>query len=308
MLISAINSRLIRFFYHRSHLFYRALRFFLRRDILIGFRLQPKMEKLWGTEGRCDSMGVPLFVSLSDLKGYSLWIEGTAQFEKIEFLASALAKLSKPGPAAFIDCGANYGEFLALLNSGAPISHWTALEPNPNVNAKLEKTLNALKENKKYSHIFFDLEKKAVVPAGESSLINLHFNPAYSGGGSLLKDFSSGNSQSLQVATVAIPQIFSKILSFSKPSVVVIKIDVEGYEFELLPAFLQELRTHHLDYLILFETHLKDVKMRSKLQVLIKDTVDQQVVYPQKYAALNLLSGEIPLTQYDIAIASWKLN
>ena len=112
----------------------------------------------------------------------------------------------------------------------------------------------------------------------------------------------------MKVDTISIPQIFSLLFSKVAPTVVVIKIDVEGYEFELLPAYLQELRTRKIDYLILFETHLKNSEMRAQFQKLLSGTVDQQVVYPKKYSGVNLLSDQLPLTQYDIAIASWKLS
>jgi FkbM family methyltransferase len=305
MILSAFVSRVARFFYYRSQFFYRAWRFPIRRLIRFGYALARKMGV--SSEVRCDSIGTPICVSLKDLKGFSLWVEGTAQFEKIDYLQRCLETKPQSGPAVFVDCGANYGEFLSLLARTNSIEKWIAVEPNPFVNSCLEKTLASLAGNLQFGQVRFQLHKSAIVPNAGAQDIQLHFNPYYSGGGSIVKSFSTGNTQSVPVSTVSIPQIIESIPKETQAHLAVIKIDVEGFEFELLPTFLDELQKYKLGYVILFETHLKTAEDVSKLRQIVARTSGHKVVYPPKHENLNLSTSEIPLTQYDIAIASWKI-
>ncbi len=306
MILSAFVSRVARFFYYRSQFFYRAWRFPIRRLIRGGYALAHKLGIT--SEVRCDSIGTPLYVSLKDLKGFSLWVEGTAQFEKIDYLQKCLETKPQSNSVVFIDCGANYGEFLSLLARSRSISKWISVEPNPFVNSCLEKTLADLSKDSKFGQTKFQLHKSAIVPADGVKDIQLHFSPYYSGGGSIVKSFSTGNTQSVPVSTVSISSIIRSVAKDFGHALAVIKIDVEGFEFDLLPTFLDQLQEHQMGYLILFETHLKTSADVEKLRNIVARTSGQKVVYPPKHENLNLSSGNIPLTQYDIAIASWKIS
>jgi FkbM family methyltransferase len=306
-MISYLNSRLTRFFYYRNTFIYRVLRFISRRLIVYGYRLQTKMKWVFGEEATCDSMGVALSVSLKDLKGFSLWIEGSAQFEKIDYLVHAIQSYSHSGPIGFIDCGANYGEFLGVLTEDVKIQYWLAIEPNPLVNCQLEKTLSTLSAQEVSSPTTFDLKKLAIVPADGAASLQLHFNPYYSGGGSLVESFSTGNSESISVETLSVSNAIKLVAEKVQAKLITIKIDVEGFEFELLPGFITELKTRNLDFLILFETHIKDLSALGQLQSILKTVKSHKIVYPRKLAGTDLLSSEAPFTQYDIALASWDL-
>lgn len=144
-----------------------------------------------------------------------------------------------------IDCGANIGDFTAILAAKGGYVH--AIEPNPIAFRALSKRFDGFK---KVSCI----EAAAHTQSGEASLY-LHKNSTndplkFSTGSSMLKE--KGNidvNSTILVKTINLGE-FIKNLGHVR----ILKIDIEGAEVELLECLISLELTRLVDY-IFVETH-----------------------------------------------------
>ncbi len=286
--------------YYRNLFLYRAFRFPVIRLIrllhkmIVNFNLNPS--------GKVDCFGVELSVALKDKKGLTLYVEGSAQFDKIFYFEKLIQSQSQE-PSVFIDCGANYGEFLCLASRLPGVKKWYALEPNPFVNSYLEKTIKELSESSKASKTEFHLLKSAIVPEESNERVMLHFNPFYSGGASLLEGYSQDNSKKLEVSSISIAKLLDAATLQENLKSIILKIDIEGFEFEILPTFIKEFKARNLHYSILFETHINSQESLSRLIEVAQLCPVVKFVDPKIYRGNTGISQNLEFNQYEIFLS-----
>lgn len=175
--------------------------------------------------------GYSLWVRTDDLRSYWISRERGTQ----PSLIAAWRSLLDLAPALAVDVGANYGEFSVQAAGTVPL---LAVEANPAVYQLLAKNLRG------YSEVV-SVNAAASDHCGGMSL----FMPSgYTGGSSLSADVVSGigarhiprstpvNEINIQVLTL------DEMLTDRHPESVILKIDVEGFEREVLDGAANTLR------------------------------------------------------------------
>tara|TARA_R100001443_G_scaffold115277_1_gene132676 strand:+ start:3380 stop:4144 length:765 start_codon:yes stop_codon:yes gene_type:complete len=165
-----------------------------------------------------------------DCRGYWVFCMKGTQKEKVDIIRNELINNK---PELFVDLGANYGEFTAGicdLNINT-----LCIEPNPKVASCLK---NSFKDD---DHVTI-IDK--VCGDVHNGTVEFNINPNYSGGGSMyknvIKSWSDGryseihnNNEVVKVGSInlvnTIKEVYGKI-----PSSIFIKMDVEGYEDEIM--------------------------------------------------------------------------
>jgi len=120
----------------------------------------------------------------------------------------------------FVDIGANIGYF-SLLGASVvgPTGQIYAFEPISRVEQQLKMSVKA--------NNYENVKIKNMALGAKPSVMHLEIMPGNVGGSSLVKNIGSGQSESVKVSTL------DKELAHSE-AVSIIKIDVEGYEYEVL--------------------------------------------------------------------------
>lgn len=132
--------------------------------------------------------------------------------------------------AAFVDIGASYGLFTILASQQLTRGHVLAFEPNPDIYQRLIKA-SRLNGSRNVTAV-----QSAVGPT--AGLMNLQYNPAHSGMARLVEIASAcaGEFVSVSVINPAESDLFDQALTSNELH---IKIDVEGFELEIIRALRQ---------------------------------------------------------------------
>lgn len=174
-----------------------------------------------------------LHVNGDDFRAYRIWRLGGSQKVKVELLR----RLCEARPRLFIDVGANYGEF-SIIPAEMGIS-CLAVEANPRVAACLRNTLSH------YPNVSM-VEAAAGDHAGSATF---YYCTNASGSGSLASGTPAVEAEffSKSVNTITIPMYtideLAAIANIQSTDGVLLKIDVEGFEEEVLAGASQLLRT-----------------------------------------------------------------
>lgn len=215
---------------------------------------------------------VDLFLNKGDLRSYLISLH--RQDHKIIVFKKLSATISSD---IFIDIGANYGEFSAILSSH--FKNIFSIEPNPLITTCLKKTLSNLstKENQ------ICLIDKACTESSVGS-IPFEITVDYSGGNHIIqKNEGSTKSilSSLQKFYIEVKKIsVESILKMAKEKIkerklnnnISIKIDVEGCEYQILKGIQSIDKRNHFDFqkvLIMFEFNNNSFPNKKKIFELI---------------------------------------
>lgn len=135
----------------------------------------------------------------------------------------------------FIDVGANIGQTLLKIKGISPDINYIGFEPNPSCNHYL----NVLIERNR-------IQGAAVIPVGISDKndieeLALYNNTSVDGSASLVKDFRPGNKiYKKKLVPVLDVKTLRRKIKFDKMSI--LKIDVEGAEYEVLSSLKEEIK------------------------------------------------------------------
>jgi FkbM family methyltransferase len=163
-------------------------------------------------------------IDVGDFRAYRIWRLGGSQAEKVRLIAA----LCEAHPALFIDVGANYGEF-TLIPAALGV-RCIAVEPNPGVAACLRETF-AGRAN---------VDVVEAVASNRGGTATFYFCGSATGSGSLARDIPAGEARDFSAATDArtVPATTLDELTAGVDAVrtqgVVLKVDVEGFEKEVL--------------------------------------------------------------------------
>lgn len=127
-------------------------------------------------------------------------------------------------PIRVLDCGANIGDSLLYIKQQAPNALVTCFEPNPAARAVLEKNIHANKWTDTTSVLPYALAKE---PGTAEFFVQEDIDT--SGGGSLTTFLSSKN-----VPLTSYPVEVRTLSEFIEGPVDLLKIDIEGGEFDVL--------------------------------------------------------------------------
>lgn len=171
-----------------------------------------------------------------------------------------LTQLSKDD--IFIDCGANVGqETIPAAEIGAVVY---AFEPNPFAFEELQE------QTKSYGNVH--LFNKAVWDRNTTMKLFLHENSDqdelhWSTGSSLLEE--KGNVRKDKFVEVEVIDLTEFIKKLNK-KIKVLKIDVEGSEFEILEKLIEEELYNQIEH-ILVETHQQKIpSLQDKYEKILK--------------------------------------
>ena len=150
-----------------------------------------------------------------------------------------------PGEIA-IDCGANVGEVTGILAEAGGTVH--AFEPNPHAFKKLSKRFRKNKQVVCHPKAVFSNHGTMDLYLHEQS----HENPVkWSTGSSLLSEKSNVNRDtSVEVELIDLAEFVNSLGQRIK----ILKMDVEGVEYELLECLIQSGAIHQIDH-VFVETH-----------------------------------------------------
>ncbi len=153
----------------------------------------------------------------------------------------ALAKIAAAGPGArglFIDCGSNLGQGYKQFARHFPTSHfdYILIEPNPNCLPEL-KRLAALAER---PHEI--LAQAASTHTGSVKFFGLEQDPTSQGGSMLAEHnsryYAADDARALEVPCFSLAELIrSRSGGYAS---VVLKLDIEGGEYEVLPDLIHQ--------------------------------------------------------------------
>lgn len=172
----------------------------------------------------------------------------------------------RPGEIA-IDCGANVGDVTEVLSEAGGTVH--AFEPNPHAFKKLKKRFRGRE------HVI--CHPKAVFSNHGTTNLYLHEqspeNPVkWSTGSSLLSEKSNVNSDtSVEVELLDLAE-FVKSLG---QRVKILKMDVEGVEYELLERLIESGVIHQIDH-VFVETHEDQMPGLGEKAEVVRQMIEHQ--------------------------------
>ncbi len=216
---------------------------------------------------------VDLFLNKGDLRSYLISLH--RQDHKIIFFKELSSLISSD---IFIDIGANYGEFSALLYSH--FKNIFSIEPNPLITTCLKKTLSNLSTKKNQIYVI----DKACSASSDEGLVPFEITVDYSGGNHIIhKNEVSTKStlSSLQKFYIEVKKIsIESILKLAKEKIeerklnnnISIKMDVEGFEYEILEGIQSLHKRKVFDFqkvLIMFEFNGNSFPNKQKIFDLI---------------------------------------
>ena len=159
-----------------------------------------------------------------------------------------LAKLQVAGPEArglFVDCGSNLGQGFTQFVRHYPLDRfdYILIEPNPNCLPALRRI-----SAERGGHIEI-LEQAASTQVGTVKFFGLEQDPT-SQGGSMLKDHNSryyppDEERALVVPTFSLAELIRE--RGAPYAAVVLKLDIEGGEYEVLPHLIGQAVHRQLD-------------------------------------------------------------
>jgi len=146
-------------------------------------------------------------------------------------LVRVLAQHLANRDGAMVDVGANLGILTALVANAVPGREHICIEANPHTARIAARTLFANKIEK---------AKLVVCAAGDKEgVVELHFTPFHSGNAGLGKTASKAPSSIVKTPMITLDKLLA---SLTESKVAVIKIDVEGFEPEVIMGAMQTIR------------------------------------------------------------------
>nr|WP_305908370.1 FkbM family methyltransferase [Methylomarinum sp. Ch1-1]MDP4521195.1 FkbM family methyltransferase [Methylomarinum sp. Ch1-1] len=156
------------------------------------------------------------------------------------WMVEVLKRVSTLNSGSFLDIGANIGQSLLKLRAVSKTTPWLGLEPNPACSAYLS---NLIRIN--------NFEKSLLIPIGlynSCDLLQLDFfaeGNAVDSGASLVKNPAFRPSRPVIFSQTVPVFTYSDIQKFSPEAPGIIKIDVEGGEYEVLESLVDLLQSEH---------------------------------------------------------------
>lgn len=176
-----------------------------------------RLRRLWRPDREIEEIryfGATFRISPTDLIGREMFLK---RFEWLQITA-ILDACRELNPAAFIDVGANFGLYTCIIGRQRQATQLVAFEPNHWARERLREhiALNGVKDVAIYDSAVGAFRQKASLLPG-------------SPGFSALSAVAPSHQDGYQIDVVSLDETFSFT---SKP--LVLKVDVEGYELEVL--------------------------------------------------------------------------
>lgn len=207
------------------------------------------------------------FLFLTAIRGLGILNYKTEeQSGEAYFVKSVLPEIDAEG-STILDVGANEGDFIATVLENSHKIKCIGIEPHPRIFARLEA---------RFAEQRARVELLNIGAGGEDGTLNLY---DYSdGGGSphasvfkeVIEDIHKGAAQSWQVPVRRLDPIVAE----RGAKVSLVKIDVEGFEFEVLKGLSQTLKEQNVKYVIIEFNEMNVVS-----RTFMKDFVDALVGY-----------------------------
>lgn len=172
--------------------------------------------------------GVKLYLDLRDFRGPSFYVlfggpEAFGHYEKQEKDAIVAAL---PENGVLLDVGANIGLFSLYAAFARPDSRVIAFEPHPKLHACLSRTVQESRIG--------NLEALRVAAGAAPGTLPLYMDETDSGGHSLLEEALTNNRSASSRVEVPVLRLDDVARERGLQRVDVIKIDVQGFECEVL--------------------------------------------------------------------------
>lgn len=211
---------------------------------------------------------------LRKLKPVKLFLKG---FDPIKDL-KASRRRSRAGRKVLIDCGANTGKVFETFYKSRQDFECYLFEPQP----ELSEPLTALIE--KYQGKDISLIKKAVWIKDEKLKFYLatQWGENYKGGSSLLEGHAEKISQldyetPVEVEGIDFTKWFEETVQPSEEDYVMMKMDIEGAEYEVLEKMIaKDLMKYVSELIIEFHFHMNDTISAERHQKLEKALRNQK--------------------------------
>jgi FkbM family methyltransferase len=176
------------------------------------------------------------------------------RLKELEALAStdAQASLARVREGAhrrglFIDCGSNVGQGFTQFSRSYPLAHYDYIlvEPNPNCVPRLRQIVATAKGCVRL------IEQAAGIGVGEVSFYGIDASRPTSEGGSTLKEHNSAyyaadEGKAFTVPTFSLAQLIRD--SAGQYDSIVLKLDIEGGEYEVLDDMIRKDAHRALDF------------------------------------------------------------
>lgn len=204
----------------------------------------------------------PLAVFSQDYVGTNIFLEGFFEFHELECIKQhILPKLTNK--SKFLDIGANVGNHTAAL---APFFEQViAFEPNPRTSKLLE--ANAM--------LFSNVSVRSYGLSNEESIIQTSYSDENVGGASVTSQTTHKNKVEFHLK-----KLDDQLSVEQRSSVSLIKLDVEGHEYEVLCGAVTTLKES--SPLVLFEINIGEIKHGSTKAKEFLNTNDYTYFYHLK--------------------------
>jgi FkbM family methyltransferase len=182
----------------------------------------------------------PLAIFSQDYVGTNIFLEGFYELHELECITKyILPKMTHK--SAFLDIGANVGNHTAAL---APFFEQViAFEPNPRTSKLLE--ANAM--------LFSNVSVRSYGLSNEEGIIQTSYSDENVGGASVTSQSTNKNKVEFHLK-----RLDDQLPTEQRSSVSLIKLDVEGHEYEVLCGAVMTLKES--SPLILFEINVGEIK------------------------------------------------
>ena len=182
----------------------------------------------------------PLAVFSQDYVGTSIFLEGFYELHELECITQyILPKLTNK--STFLDIGANVGNHTAAL---APFFEQViAFEPNP-------RTLKLLEAN---AMLFSNVSVRSYGLSNKEGIIQTSYSDENVGGASVTSQVTHKNKVEFHLK-----KLDDQLSEEQRSSVSLIKLDVEGHEYEVLCGAVTTLKES--SPLVLFEINIGEIK------------------------------------------------
>lgn len=198
-------------------------------------------------------VGARLHLLPEDVRAHLLWLNRGTNAPVLNGMWGKLVKVNAPD--LVVDVGANYGEVICSTKAYPPDATLLAVEPNPGIAEKLERTLRefvhevelvvaAASDNSEPAWLYFNSEWSGTATVSEfrhedpqpvDSTSADHLPPEQRGPVAWRREFASPT-QAVQVPCVRLDDVVSG--NYER---ILVKIDVEGHELAVLKGFKEHL-------------------------------------------------------------------